>query len=361
MPSVTFKCPNCGGPLKFDPGEQMFTCEYCLSKFSEQTLTELAKKEEAKAEAQKDEYKAKEAEAKKNEAGEGGFHTVVYSCPSCGAEIVTDDTTAATYCYFCHNPVVLSTRLTDEFKPDLVLPFKIEKEDAKKKFLDWTRGKRFVPRGFFTQQNIDNLSGVYYPYWATDFKTDASFNGEGEIITTYSTSTEDVTETAHYAVMRSGNIEFNNLMRSALKKEDHQLGNGIHPYDLTDVKPFSMAYLSGFLAEKRDITKDEIRPEILTEIDDYIEPLLTADAHYTSLHGSVSKLIKGESFRYIMLPTWVLTYRDNAGKLWHYAMNGQTGTLCGKLPIDKGRLMGLCGIIAGAAALIGILGGLFIW
>jgi len=361
MSPVTFKCPNCGGPLQFDPGEQMFTCEYCLSKFSEQTLVDLAKKEEAKADAEKGEAKAKEAEAKKNEAGEDGFHTAVYSCPSCGAEIVTDETTAATYCYFCHNPVVLSTRLTDEFKPDFILPFKLTEEDAKKKFMAWTKGKRFVPRDFFEQQNIDNLSGVYYPYWATDFKTSATFNGQGERVRVYTLGDEDITETDHFAVVRSGNIEFNNIMRSALKKEDRKLGDGIHPFRLEEMKPFSMAYLSGFLAEKRDITKDEVRPGILSEMDNYLEPLLTSNETYSSLRGTVTKHVDGESFRYVLLPTWVLTYRDHAGKLWHYAMNGQTGLLCGKLPIDKGRLMGLCGIIAAAAAIIGVIGGLFIW
>lgn len=360
MPTVTFKCPNCGAPLKFEPGEQLFACEFCASKFSEETLIEFAKEEEKKAEQKKEEYKEKEIKAKEDEK-ENGFHAAVYNCPSCGAEIVTDETTAATYCYFCHNPIVLSTRLTDEFKPELVLPFKLTDKDAKDNFMKWTKKKLFIPKDFFVSHNINNISGVYYPYWATDFITDASFVGEGEIVTYTSTSTEDITTTKYYSVERRGEVEFNNLMRSALKKEDRKLGDGIHPFNLNEAKPFSMAYLSGFIAEKRDIDKEEVRPSLIEEMKEYIPSVLTKGEVYTSLHGDSSMAVKAESFRYVLLPSWILTYKDHQGKLWHYAMNGQNGTLCGKLPIDRSKLLLFCALISLGFLAIGLLGGWLIW
>ena len=87
MSLVSYKCPNCGGGLTFDPVSQKLTCEYCMSEFSEEEIKDL-------------------------EGAHSEEDAAVYICPSCGAEIVTDNTTAATFCYYCHNPVVLSGRLS---------------------------------------------------------------------------------------------------------------------------------------------------------------------------------------------------------------------------------------------------------
>ena len=78
---------------------------------------------------------------------------------------MTDTTTAATYCFYCHNPVVLSGRLSGEYMPDFVLPFKISKEQAIEKFLSFARKKRFIPKDFFEKNQVQKMTGVYFPYW----------------------------------------------------------------------------------------------------------------------------------------------------------------------------------------------------
>mgnify|MGYP001132577293 CR=1 FL=1 len=35
MEVITYKCPNCGGELTFDPQTQKYKCEYCFSYFTE--------------------------------------------------------------------------------------------------------------------------------------------------------------------------------------------------------------------------------------------------------------------------------------------------------------------------------------
>lgn len=142
MDVITHKCPNCGGALTFDPGDQKFHCPFCLSIFTEDEVTAF---EEKQKEAQmadtpvSDPSAATETEPSlqeevRDQADAQAGQMDLFTCPSCGAEIVTDATTAATYCYFCHNPVVLSGRLSGEFLPNKVLPFAIEKEEATKKF-----------------------------------------------------------------------------------------------------------------------------------------------------------------------------------------------------------------------------------
>ena len=119
---LTHHCPNCGGPLTFNPSDQKFHCDYCLSIFTVEDIEKFEAKEAAPAADG-----VTETTTVKEESTDD---VDLFLCPSCGAQIVTDHTTAATYCYFCHNPVVLSGRLTGEFLPNKVLPFKkYEEED----------------------------------------------------------------------------------------------------------------------------------------------------------------------------------------------------------------------------------------
>ena len=117
----------------------------------------------------------------------------VYHCPSCGAEIVTDATTAATQCFYCHNPVVLSGRLSGEFRPEYVIPFAIPKEEAEKRFLHWARSKRFVPRDFFHKSRIQKLSGVYFPYWMVDCKLDGAMEATANRVRVWRTGNTEYT------------------------------------------------------------------------------------------------------------------------------------------------------------------------
>ena len=176
--SMTFKCPCCGGFLEFDPTQQKFKCHYCGQSLSEEELRDQSEAREA------------EAEAVQAEAAPAEDHLKSYQCQMCGAEIVTDETTAATRCYFCHSPVVLHDRLDDDFRPDGLIPFKLSKENAEKQFLAHVQRKKFVDRAFFNGAQLEMFSGVYYPWWYADVEGNATFEGEGKRVSVMTTSTQ---------------------------------------------------------------------------------------------------------------------------------------------------------------------------
>ena len=137
MATVNYTCPNCAAPLKFNPDKQMFSCEYCMSDFTEKYVQDFfAKKEQkensAEKQEKKEQEKAKENAAKQAQSNDSAQaenkteeEAVIYNCPSCGAQVVTTASTAATTCFYCQNPVVLGGRLSGEFKPDRVIQFKL--------------------------------------------------------------------------------------------------------------------------------------------------------------------------------------------------------------------------------------------
>ena len=346
MAGVTYQCPNCGSYLAFNPDLQKWKCDSCGSVFDEKTLlakaAEYQRKEEAEHAGHTHAQAAPEQAAPEQAASQAEPDTgaqVVYHCPACGSEIITDETTVATSCYYCHNPVVLQGKLTADMKPDQVLPFSIGKEKAIDGFMHWVSKKRFVPKGFFARDRVKQMEGVYYPHFISDCTVDGTYEGEGRRSTVMDMGREIVTTTEHYAIHRRGMISFHNVMRPALKSTNRKLSDGIHPFPLEEVKPFSGAYLSGFLAERRDMTQDEATADVENELTDYVAPMLTESVHFDSYNGSSSAELLSKECRYTMLPTWVLTYvKPGEKEPYYYAMNGRTGEVCGKLPIQKSKL-----------------------
>jgi len=366
MAGVTYKCPSCGAYLIFNPDNQEWRCDFCKEAFQEKDL--LAKGEafameaEQKAAEQSDQDKPETAQ---NAEEEQASQQVAYHCPSCGSEIMTDATTVATHCYYCHNPVVLQGKLTQDMKPDMVLPFTVGKETATESFLKWAKSKKFIPKGFFAKQNIQTMSGVYYPHFISKCEMDAAFDGTGQNSTVTNTPRYIITTTNHYSFHRKAKLRFRNVMRPALSGIDRKLSDGIHPFPSEEAKPFSSAYLSGFLAERRNLKAQDIQGDISRELEGYVKPLLSDTLQYDSHSGRSSTGNIQVDTQYVLLPTWVLTYAHKSpGKdkqPYYYVMNGCTGTVCGKLPINMGKLWGIGLLIGGIVAALMCAAGYFLF
>ena len=342
MGAVSYKCPNCGGELVFDPSSQHFACPYCGSSFSLEDLENLhvAEGSESYAQPEEDTSGSEWTQEHPDEDGQtSDGEGVIYSCPSCGAEIVTSETTAATYCYYCHNPVVLKGRVSGEYLPDSIIPFQVGRDKALDKFRSYIRGKRFVPKDFYDGQQIEKLTGVYYPYWVYDCTLDGRLEGTGTKVRVWRTGDTEYTETSRYRARREGAASLRNLTRNALQGNNRDLAERVQPYRLSDRVPFTMAYLSGFMAERRDMERDVFEQELRTETAGYADHMLrgTIGGYSTFNVNSEDCRRLQEGWHYTLFPVWVLTY-TRGSQVYYYAMNGQTGQTTGRLPVDRARL-----------------------
>lgn len=341
--TVTYQCPNCGAGLSFDAEKGRFACEFCLSDFDKSELDAAGSAEQAEKRAEQDrEFRAQ-------------MHA--YSCPSCGAEVMADGETVADFCYYCHNPVVLSDQLSGIFRPDKIIPFKFGKQQAIEKFLKYAKSHRFVPRDYFCAEQVDKITGVYYPFWVTDADSSAEICVEGTQLRTWVVGNIKYTETTRLEFDRAGEIHFEDIVTSALSTEDKQMLEGVLPYPSESLEEFSAPYLTGFFAKKRDIERDSLSEEVRERMQDYADRLLRG-----TIGGHVEKTlprmqIHKSHWEYALMPVWVLTYRDKEGKIYKYAMNGYTGKVYGELPISKFKLaLTFAAIMAAVAAVIFALG-----
>lgn len=347
MSVLTYKCKNCGGELIFKPEKQEFLCEYCVSSYKQSELEQLEPEKNAVT---------SEDNIKSEKTSEQTEDIMLYNCSSCGAEIVTDTTTAATFCYYCHNPVVLVKRLGGEFSPDRIIPFKINKDSAIDKFLEWTKKKMFVPKDFYSFNQIEKLTGVYFPYWIIDSDSDSEMRVNANKTRTWTTGQTVYTETSRYELIRQGEIHLEDVIKTALKKANKKLVESVQPFDEKDLQKFSMTYLSGFQAEKRDVEKTEIADEVDANIKGFCETLLkdTMRGYSRLTIMNSNTTIKNIAWEYSLLPVWTMTYKYN-NKTYYYAMNGQTGKTCGKLPVDFKKLA-----LVSSGVFVALIGLLFI-
>ena len=322
----------------FDAEKGRFACEFCLSDFAKDELDEAGSAEQARQRAEQDEAFRAQMRA--------------YECPSCGAQVMADGETVADFCYYCHNPVVLSDRLSGVFRPDKVIPFKFGKQQAIEKFLKYAKSHRFVPRDYFCAEQVEKITGVYYPFWVTDADSSASMRAEGTRIRTWIVGNVKYTETTRMEFERAGEIHFEDIVTSALSTEDKEMLEGVLPYPSESLEEFSAPYLTGFVAKKRDVERDSLSEEVRERMQDYADRLLRG-----TINGEVPRTcpkldIHQSHWEYALMPVWVLTYRDKEGQIYKYAMNGYTGKVYGELPISKLKLFGTFAAIMAAVAAV---------
>ena len=346
-----YKCPCCGGILEFNSNVQKMKCPYCDTEIEVSALEEYDK--ELKDERKPDDMTWDTSAGVQWQEGETeGLRT--YVCKSCGGEIVGDANTAATACPFCGNPVVMMGQFSGALKPDYVIPFKLDKKAAKEGLKKHLRGKKLLPKVFKSENHIDEVKGIYVPFWLFDADAAADIRYKATKTRIWSDSKYNYTETSYYSVRRAGKIGFDHVPVDGSSKMADDLMESIEPFDFSKAVDFQTAYLSGYLADKYDVDEahsinranERIRNSTQTAFAGTVKGYATVTPEDTSI-----QLQNGKA-KYALYPVWVLqtTWR---GENYIFAMNGQTGKFVGDLPMDKGAftrwflgVAGIFGVIA---------------
>lgn len=344
---MDYKCPACSGALQFDPATQKMLCPFCGSSY------EMAELQAMDAQTQE------AGQWQSAQAGEWDDEGVaVYRCESCGGEIVGDDTTAATACPFCGNPVVMAGRVSGEFKPEYVLPFKLEKKAATEKLKQYLAKKKFAPNAFIQNNRIQEIRGLYVPVWLYDSDVHAAAHFEATRKRTWTQGDTEYTETSYYDVYREGDMSFANVPVDGSTKMPEDLLESVEPFDFTQAVPFQTAYLAGYLADKYDVSMEQGAARVNERMQQSAEDALRKTVkNFDSVDSRSTRmdLVRGVA-KYVLYPVWLLNTVYN-GETYTFAMNGQSGKFVGNVPVDSGKLGGLfAGVAVGSAAVLFLLG-----
>lgn len=344
-----YKCPCCGGAIAFDSKVQKMKCPYCDTEFEMEALASYD--EELQNETAEEMVWENTAGSEWQDGESDGLNA--YVCKSCGGEIVADETTAATSCPFCGNPVVMMGQFSGNLKPDYVIPFKIDKKAAKAALKKHYSGKRLLPKVFQDENHIDEIKGLYVPFWLFETDAEASIRYKATRVRTWSDQNYNYTSTSFYSVNRGGKIGFAQVPVDGSTKMADELMEAIEPFDFSEAVDFQTAYLAGYLADKYDVDSAQSIERANERIKKSTEEAFaaTVSGYATVVPEYTNIRLKDSSAKYALYPVWLLNTTWN-GQKYTFAMNGQSGKFVGDLPMDKNAynrwLFGLTGIIGAA-------------
>ena len=342
---TNYQCPSCTGPLRFDGEAGKLVCDYCGSQYETVEIENYyAKKDRLAREAFEEERKKPQAENEwdmsylNSDWGKDADKMKAYDCPSCGAQLICDETTSAASCPYCGNPSIVPGQFAGTFRPDYVIPFKLSKDHAVKALENYYKGKKFLPDAFTKNNKIQEIQGVYVPFWLFDGEVDADIDFEASSTRVYTQGDYRITETSYYDVRRRGTVPFAKIPVDASTKMPDTHMDAVEPFDYTELKPFSMAYLPGFLAERYDQSVQRSSPRADQRAENTAVDIMKADVTGYSGYSVQNKKIKVNRGKvsYALMPVYMLNTKYN-GEDYLFAMNGQTGKFIGNLPVDKGK------------------------
>ena len=316
--AVDYKCPSCGATIPFSPEKQKWVCSYCGSEF---TLEELQKSQKKSVVEEKKEIKVEDAD--------------IYRCQSCGAEIIADENTTATFCVYCGNTAILKDRIHNSRVPDLIIPFQKVKDDATKAFEKVVKQKPLVPKAFKTKDNIQKITGIYIPFWAYDFQVSGTVEFNATDVHTWTDFRNQYTKTDGFSVVCEGNMDYDKVLADGSSRFPDDLMDSLEPFDFQGLVSYNQAFLAGFFSEKYDVDEDKAVERAQRRAVNTSVSLMRETVNHQSCALLDNQLnVQKQKVYYILLPVWMVNtkYRD---KTYTFAMNGQTGKIVGDLPLGR--------------------------
>lgn len=306
------KCPNCGANIFYNEKVGKVVCHMCGGLYEPKSLKPLGRIEN------RDVDKAGDKEDNKNE----------FVCDSCGAAVVTDNNTAATFCAFCGSPTLIKRRLSKSFRPDYIIPFNVSKEEAIENFKKWAKTNKGIPKEFLSDSTLTKITGYYIPFWLINADCNAEVGGLGQ------------TAEAHFNIDRRIKFRVHRVPFDGCKKIPNTLMEAIEPFDFDKLEEYNDMYLPGFYAQRYDVSALDMIDLIKIRIDTYAAGLVkhfsTGEYDKVSV-GATGSFSENFSQNYALLPVWFLNVKYD-GANYAIAVNGQTGEASGNLPIKKSRV-----------------------
>ncbi len=306
-----YECPNCGGNLKFDISSQLLKCDYC------QTT--------------KDPYEvSKEKDAEES----SDFGVTVFTCPQCGGEILSTDTSVAEFCSFCGASTILDSRIRNEKKPARIIPFQKTREACKEAYINRMKHAPFAPDELKQEKYIDSFRGIYMPYWIYNISQKGNVCLKGK----KSYRRGDYVYTDYYDLSGDIDARYDGISYDASSSFADNISERIAPYDISQEKPFTPSFLSGFYADTADVAGDIYQKDAKDLADTASLNKIKNDRAYRGIKistASAKSALCTECAQpeRVMYPVWFMSYRKG-DRVAYATVNGQTGKVAADIPID---------------------------
>lgn len=354
MDWAQFPCHECGALLNYSPGKAALSCDYCG------TVNDIPERD---LQIHELDYVRTLDEL---ETLEQPVASITVKCAECGAEYTLDHDVHADNCTFCGTAIVVDTEQHRQLQPQAVLPFQITNQQADQAFSDWLSRIWFAPSNLKKYARSDHrLAGMYLPYWTFDSDADASYQGmrgtyyqvrqRVAVVVNGRRQVQSRMVTKVRWTPASGRInrKFDDVLVVATRSLPARMLKKLRSWQLTSLKVYQAAYLSGFKSELYQTTPQQG----FSEAQSIMEQQLRRDIKH-NIGGDLQKITtmrtrhQDVSFKHILLPIWMAAYQYRK-KTYRFVVNGQTGEVQGERPYSVWKIASL--VVLGIAGLLLIL------
>ena len=317
-------CPGCGANLLFDIASQQMTCSYCKSSYDPYQFDNM----------------------QKDASREKVYKAWVYSCPGCGARLMTtDETDAAAFCPYCGGTSILFDRLRKMKYPTWIIPFQVDKDQCRREYRKAARKAIFTPSRYKKPEMVDGFRAIYMPFWSYAVEQ----KGEAKVEVESSASRDgDYLVTEQYTIKGDVDIAYDGWTHDASKAFDDEISECLAPFDTKDRKPFTPGFLSGFYVDVADERSsryaddakryfENLTAEKLLENDEVTRAAKENHAHTVGITG-VSIPTEITRIDQVFYPVWFMSYREG-DRITYATVNGQTGKVVADFPISPLRFL----------------------
>ncbi len=318
---MIFKCKNCGGNVVYSPERHAMFCPFC--------------------------------ESENSESRQDGGQSDLSVCPNCGGQVPVAEHTSATQCPYCDNYLIFDERVKGQYAPGKIIPFQMGKESCKNLLREKLKKHIFAPTDFLSESKLNGIQGIYVPYWFYDYDTDCGMQAEGTRVRTWRSGDLMHTETSYYNIVRNMEVGFRDIPVDASVQMPDDIMDLVEPFGYDQLEEFQEEYLSGFYAEKYNMTSDLVESRAVKKRDDDVaemfRPTYSAYSNVRILNQNVQ--VKSRAASYGLLPVWRYDYQYK-DKLYPFYVNGQTGKIVGTAPLSRAKVWAYAGTLWACLTLI---------
>ncbi|MBE5885974.1 MAG: hypothetical protein E7284_06160 [Lachnospiraceae bacterium] len=331
---MIYKCPNCNGALEYDPVTDKLLCSFCGNGYSIQEVEGQTFRAQESISEIKEEINIEEEYGAESETME----CQIYTCTSCGAQLMVKDAEVSTFCAYCGQPTIVFSRVSKELQPDYIIPFKFGKEQAIAGIRQHLKKGFLVPKAIKNFE-VEKVRGIYVPYKLYDIY----YHDRQIMMATH----REKNISKNYVYEAEG--EYENVMLDASDTLDDETTKRLEPYDLRLLRDFEPTYMSGFYADRADTASDAHKSRVVKRVGKMFDSEAKEDVSFFA--GPVTKVLESnpnyeiKKDKYALLPAWFLTFRYQ-NEPYTILVNGQTGKVVGTVPIDKKKIITLAILIA---------------
>lgn len=286
------------------------------------------------------------------------------SCRNCGATTDFEVTANVLKCAFCGSEqIVTQPSDPNRPKPEGILSFVIEEEQARAAYRDWLGNGFFRPSDLARAASLREIRPVFLPFWAFDARavtqwTAMSGRHRTEIrrvqtVVNGQTVMQDqqVQETDWFPASGDHVGQYTWELVSASKGLEQSWVDAIEPFEFGELRAYDSRFLLGRGAEEaaldRSQAEDVARQIVQTKEQAECARLVPGDTHRDL---RVSTALDDVTARLVFLPVWLAAFAYKQ-QVFRFVVNGQTGKVTGEAPTSYLKVA----LVVGAVLLLVLL------